>query len=149
LAVAALSTTPALADNGRHGGDNVVDAAPIGSTPVPVGPVIAGVKPGGVAWTNGPSSARVRESGRIDVRIRGLVMTALGTNPVASVVATLVCQDMVADSTMPFELSPAGDGSTRDHIWVPKDCDDAVVLIQPATNPAVYIAATMNEEDDD
>ena len=149
FAVAAMSTTAAFADNGGRGGENIVRAALVGSTPAPVSPVIAGVKPGGAPWVNGPSSARVREGGRVDVRIRGLVIPALGRNPVASVVATLVCGDMVAGSTMPFALNTAGDGSTRDMIWVPKDCDDAAVLIQPAGNRAVYIAATMTADDDD
>jgi hypothetical protein len=120
----------------------------VGSTPAPVSPVIAGVKPGGAPWVNGPSSARVSENGRTDVRIRGLIIPALGTNPIASVVATLVCGDKIADSTMPFDLSPAGNGRTRDHIAVPTDCDHAVVLIQPALNRAVYIASTMSEHDD-
>jgi hypothetical protein len=32
---------------------------------------------------------------------------------------------------------------------VPKHCHDAIVLIQPAGNRAVYIASTVDEEDDD
>jgi hypothetical protein len=56
---------------------------------------------------------------------------------------------MVVDSTQPFALSTAGDGSTRDHIMVPNDCHDAVVLIQPAANRTVYIASTVDEADDD
>ena len=147
LAGGLLSAAPAFADHGGHG-DNVVRAALVGSTPAPVSPVIAGVKPGGVAWVNGPSSARVRENGRTDVRIRGLVVTATGVNPVTPVVATLVCGDMVAGSTMPFALSAEGNGRTRDTIAVPMDCHDAMVLIQPAGNLGVYIASSMNDDDD-
>jgi hypothetical protein len=144
FAVAALSATPALAD----GGHNVIRADLMGSTPAPVSPVIAGVKPGGVPWVNGESEARIRDSGRTDVRIRGLIVTTTGVNPVPSVVATLVCGDMVAASTAPFALSPEGNGRTRDQIAVPMDCANPVVLIQPAANRTVYIASGMAEEDD-
>lgn len=148
LAGGVLSAAPAFADHGGHG-DNVVRAALVGSMPAPASPVIAGVKPGGAPWVNGPSSARVREDGRTDVRIRGLVLDTTGANPIASVVATLVCGDMVAGSTMPFALSPEGNGRTRDMIAVPMDCHDAMVLIQPAANLAVYIASSMSMDDDD
>jgi hypothetical protein len=120
----------------------------MGSTPAPVSPVIAKVNPGSVPWVNQESEARIRENGRTDVRIRGLIVTTTGVNPVLSVVATLVCDDMVVASTAPFALSPAGDGSTRDHIAVPMDCANPVVLIQPAANLKVYIASGMDEEDD-
>jgi len=144
LAFATLSATPAFADGG-----NVLRGPLVGSTPAPVSPVIAGINPGGAPWVNMPSSARVREDGRTDVRIRGLIIPALNANPIPSVVATLVCGDEVAGSTMPFALSTAGDGSTRDTVSVPASCDNAMVLIQPAANRTVYIASAMNEEDDD
>lgn len=156
LAVAMLSTTPALASSEHHHGHNVIRAELVGSMPAPASPTIAKIQPGGAPWVNGPSSVRVRDNGRIDVHIRGLVIpppVGTGVNPVLSAVATLVCGDMVdatgRGSTQPFALSTAGDGSTRDHILVPKHCHDAVVLIQPAGNRAVYIASTVDEEDDD
>lgn len=134
-----LAAAPARADGG---GDDVVRGMLVGSTPAPVSPVIAGIRPGGAPWVNGPSPARVGEDGRVDVVIRGLVIPALGRNPIPSVVATLVCGEMAVGSTAPFALSTSGDGQTRDHVTVPQDCDDATVLIQPAANRAVYIAAT-------
>jgi hypothetical protein len=143
LAFAAFAV-PAFAD----GGSNVVRESLLGSTPAPVSPVIAGVNPGGVPWINGPSQARIRNNGRTDVRIRQLVVTTTGVNPVLSVVATLVCNDMVAGSTMPFDLSAAGNGRTRDMISVPKHCMNPDVLIQPAANRTVYIASGMMSDDD-
>ena len=92
----------------------------------------------------------MREDGRISVVLRGLVIPpprGTGVNPIAAVVATLVCGDMVMDSTEPFALSAAGDGSTREVISVPRHCDDPAVLIQPAANRAVYIAAAVDEDD--
>ena len=150
LAALALTADPALADGG--GGHSILRAELVGSMPAPDSPVIAGINPGGAPWVNGPSSARVREDGRIMVSITGLVIPpprGTNTNPVASVVATLVCHDMVTSSTAPFALSTAGDGATSGRISGTHRCKDPVLLIQPAGNRTVYIASAMGEHDDD
>ena len=146
----AVTTAPALADGGR--GHSILRAKLVGSMPVPASPAIAGVQPGGAPWVNGPSMVRVREDGRITVTIRGLVIPVApfnNTNPIPSVVATLVCDGVLGSSTAAFALSPAGDGSTSTTIAGTKHCDDPVVLIQPAANPARYIAASAGDHDDD
>ena len=142
LAVTAFSAAPAVAS-----GDSVLRADLVGSMPAPDSPAIAGINPGVAPWMNGPSSVRVREDGRIRVKIRGLVIPGRG-NPVSSVVATLVCDVMVADLTDPFALDAVGNGRARDTIMVPDDCDDPAVLIQPAGNRTVYIASAMDDHDD-
>ena len=145
LAALALTPSPALAS-----GHSILRADLVGSMPTDA--PIAGIDAGGRPWVNGPSSARVREDGRITVSITGLVIPpprGTNTNPVASVVATLVCGDMVRSSTAPFALSTAGDGSTSDKITGTRHCKDPVVLIQPAGNRAVYIASAMGDHDDD
>lgn len=144
LAVGLLAATPALA---HDGGETLVQGALVGSNPAPASPPIAGINPGAAPWVNDPSFARVREDGRTDVRINGLIIPTRGSNPIPSVVATLVCGDAVVGSTAPFPLSPEGDGSTRDQLVVPAECEDGLVLIQPAANRAVYIAATSAEDD--
>ncbi|MGG5258768.1 hypothetical protein [Phycicoccus avicenniae] len=147
LSVLALAAGPAVAD----GGHDVLRADLVGSMPAPASPQVAGINPGGAPWVNGPSEVRVREDGRVDVRIRGLVIPpprGTNTNPIASVVVTLVCDGMVATSTAPFALSTAGDGRTRQWVMVPKHCEDAVALVQPDANRAVYIASGMAEDDD-
>lgn len=143
----ALSAGPALAD-----GHSIVRADLVGSMPAPASPAIAGVNPGGAPWVNGPSTVRVREDGRIAVKIRGLVIPpprGTGVNPIAAVVATLVCDGALRASTEPFALSTAGDGSTTTKIARTRHCDDAAVLIQPAANRAIYIASSGGDHDDD
>lgn len=150
LAIVTLTAGPALADGSR--GHSVLRAQLVGSMPAPASPTIAGVNPGAAPWVNGPSQVRLREDGRITVAVRGLVIPPpIGTNinPIASVVATLVCDDMVKDSTEPFALSTAGDGSTSDVISVPRHCDDPAVLIQPAANRTIYIASASGEDEDE
>jgi hypothetical protein len=147
LAVLALSAGPALAD--ASGGHSLLRAKLVGSMPAPDSPVVADVNPGGAPWVNGPSRVRVRDDGRIKVTIRGLVIPpprGTGVNPVASVVATLVCDDEIESSTAPFALDAAGNGSTADVIAVPSHCEDPTVLIQPAGNRAVYIASAVGDD---
>lgn len=148
LAVLALAAGPAVAD----GGHDVLRADLVGSMPAPDSPQVAGINPGGAPWVNGPSTVRVREDGRVEARIRGLVIPpprGTNTNPVASVVVTLVCDGMVATSTAPFALDAAGDGRTKQRVAVPKHCGDPVALVQPDANRAVYIASAMADHDDD
>jgi hypothetical protein len=148
VAIMTLTAGPALADGSR--GHSVLREALVGSMPAPASPAIAGVNPGGAPWVNGKSTVRVREDGRISVSISGLVIPpprGTGVNPIATVVATIVCGDLVAASTEPFALSAAGKGSTRAVISVPRYCDDPAVLIQPAANRTVYIASAVAEDD--
>ena len=148
-AVLALGAAPSLASGG--GGRPVVQGPLVGSMPAPASPSIAGIRPGAAPWVNGPSRVRVHTDGRLAVTIRGLVIpppVGTGTNPIASVVATIVCDDVVGSSTAPFALSAAGDGSTSTTVALPGECADAVVLVQPAGNRAVYIASAMDGGDD-
>ena len=142
----ALGAGPALAD-----GHSIVRADLVGSMPAPASPVVAGIAPGTSPWVNGPSSVRVREDGRVDVSIMGLVIPppqGTNTNPIRSVVATLVCDGMVRVSTAPFALSAAGDGSISTMVRGTRHCDDPMVLIRPEGRP-VYIASSQRDHDDD
>jgi len=145
LAALALTASPALADGSS--GHSILRAELVGS--MPADPPIAGVAPGGAPWVNGPSKARVREDGRIEVKIKGLNIPTTGVNPVASVVAALVCDGVVESRTAAFALSPAGDGSTSDVITGTRHFEDPVVLIQPAANLARFIASTVDDHHDD
>ena len=149
LAITTFSATPAFAHQAGSSGRTLLDAQLVGSMPAPASPLIAGIRPGGAPWVIGPSPVRVRLDGRITVDVRGLVIPSPpgnGTNPVPSVVATLVCGDMVQDSTEPFALDMAGNGQTSDVITIPTQCDAPAVLIQPAPNRAVYIASTPSKD---
>jgi len=150
LALLGLGAGPALADGGS--GPSILHTSLVGSMPAPASPQVAGLNPGMAPWVNGPSRVRVREGGWVTVRIRGLVIpppVGTGVNPVASVVATLVCGGGIGPSTQPFALSTTGDGSTTQVVTGAGHCTDPVVLIQPAGNRAVYIASTTPGASDD
>ncbi len=151
LAITAFSAAPALADGSGSRSESLLDAQLVGSMPAPASPTIADINPGGLPWVNGPSRVQVSEDGQIMVDIMGLVIPTppqSGVNPIAFVVATLVCDQKVAGSTAPFALSLAGDGFTSGMITVRRHCDDPVVLIQPAGNRTVYIASTVGDDEE-
>ncbi|WP_157073112.1 hypothetical protein [Kribbia dieselivorans] len=149
-AIIALGASPTLATAAPP--HTIIKAELVGSMPEPMSPVIADVNPGGLPWVNGPSRVRVREDGRIKVDITRLVVPpprGTGVNPVAAVVATLVCDGAVHSSTTPFPLNAAGNGRTSQRIAVPRHCEDPAVLIQPAANRGAYIASTVADDDHD
>jgi hypothetical protein len=152
LAAGLMTAGPAAA----HGGDTILRSGFEGNIPLTAPnptPVIGGVNPAGAPWIlDDNSKVRVREDGRISVKLRGLVLTNTGLNPIGFVAASLVCDDKVVDTTERFELSiPEGDGRTDQVIDVPKDCDDPVVLIRNANTPGVlggYFAFTDDKHHD-
>ena len=137
LLVAATTAGPAMASGHSILREDLQGTFP-SSDPINASPVIAGVSPGGAPWVLAEgSNVRVREDGRITVDVMGLVIPGrVPGNPVLRMAASLVCDDMVIDSTEPFAVSPEGDGRISDRISETDDCDDPIVLIRSATNPA-------------
>jgi hypothetical protein len=111
---------------------------------MPDGPVLAGnVHPGGVPWVIDESLARVRQDGRVRVRVEGLVIPDLGTaGQVTTITASVVCNGMVVGTTMAAPLSTEGDGRIDGMVSLPKMCDMPMVLVNPNGNTERYIAAT-------
>jgi hypothetical protein len=140
---------------GRHGG-NLLRSDLFGSQPL--GPTLFGVAPGGKPWVLRHGEARVRRDGRIEVRVRGLVIpadpptTTVASNPLPALAATLVCNGAAVGTTAPAPFSPAGDAridATLDLSALQgKPCLAPAVLINPApgaaptADPTHYIAAS-------
>jgi len=137
----------AAADDGGDGRD-LLRSGLVGSTPPSSGgPTLFGVVPGGAPWvTDHESSVRIRQDGRVEVKIRGLVIPGRG-NPVARVVATVVCNGGGvgnAVTTQAADLSPEGDGRIEDQVTLPSPCLAPALLVRPAAAPPAippYIAA--------
>jgi hypothetical protein len=118
---------------------------------MPTDAAINGVAPGGLPWIISRGEVRVRESGRMDVRIEGLQIPfdTGASNPVASIDAVLYCGGMQAADSGPQDMTvPGGNARFRVHLMVPKTCDDATVLISPSAAVGVaYIASVMATDD--
>jgi hypothetical protein len=141
----ALSPAAALAHDGGH---NLIRAEFTPSKPAPASPVINGVNPGGLPWViQEGSMVRVRDNGRMDVKIKGLQIPRNGgtDNPVGSIDAVLYCGGMQVADSGPQPMSvPGGDARFRVWLDVPQTCDMATVLISPsAAVGTTYIASAM------
>ena len=137
LVVTVTSAGPAMASGHSILREDLEGIFPL-TDPVNPSPVIAGVSPGGAPWVlDEGSNVRVREDGRITVVVNHLVIPGrVPGNPVPLMAASLVCDNMVVDSTRPFAVSPEGDGHISDRIAEVEDCDNPIVLVRNATNPA-------------
>lgn len=123
-----LMATSAWADGDRNFHGQVV-----GSTP---GQHVAGVPSGGAPWVIAASEFTVSANGKVQVEIRGLLISAgpaINTvGPVTMVSASLVCGDVVAATTAAVPFSSGGDASIHDTISVPVPCIAPAVLIRVA-----------------
>ena len=148
-AISALVLVPVAADAGSSGGHEqhgaLLKSGLVGSTaPLEGGVALFEVVPGGRTWAVRDGAVKVTRDGRLDVRIKGLVIPEApfnGTNPLASVSATLVCNDVPGTPTATVPLSTAGDGRIRADVVVPQPCLAPAVLVNPLGNGATYIAA--------
>jgi hypothetical protein len=159
LVVAAGAAT-AFADDGDHHGDRhgrhherhgakVLESKVFGSNPA--GPTLFGVHPGGLPWVVSRSRVEVRRDGRVEVRVRGLVIPTApqnGTNPVSNLAATVFCNGSAVGTTHAVPFSPAGNARIEDTLAtpLPSPCLVPAVLLNPAPGGTIatgtYIAAT-------
>jgi hypothetical protein len=148
--VLALSLSPVAAF--ADGGDDLIDADLTASNVDD--PPINGVGPGGAPWIIDRGEVRVRDDGRMEVRIEGLQIPAAdgsASNPVASINAVLYCGGQPVANSGPQPMSvPEGDARFRVELQVPEHCDMATVLISPTQLVGVrFIASAVAEEEDD
>jgi hypothetical protein len=151
LAGSAATAISALADHGRHGRHGHDDSGLRSSLApsVPADPALHGVAAGGAPWVLRAGEVRLRDDGRLRLRVRGLVIpTAPGNGtpgPVTTITASLYCG---ADTTMDavgtsgsVPISRRGDARLSARFTLPAKCLAPVVLVHPNGNAAAYIAA--------
>ena len=149
LVVTATTAAPAMASGHSLLREHFVGVIPLNQPNA--SPIIADVTPGGAVWVlDADSRVRLREDGRITVVVNHLVIPGrVPPNPVATMAASLVCGDVVVDSTRPFAVSPEGNGSISDRIgeFDEDDCDNPTVLVRNATGPTLgaYFAVAMDD----
>ena len=149
VVVTATTAAPAMASGHSLLREHFVGTIPLNQPNA--SPIIAGVSPGGAPWVlDADSHVRVREDGRITVVVNHLVIPGrVPPNPVATMAASLVCGDVVVDSTAPFAVSPDGNGSISDRIgeFDEDECDNPTVLVRNATGPTLgaYFAVAMDD----
>jgi len=114
-------------NNGNNGG---FEGQLIGSSP---NEHVAGVASGGAPWVVGQSEFNVSSNGRVQVQIRGLLLTGTGTTgPVTMVDASVACGDVVAGTTGAVMLTTLGNASINDMVTLPSPCIAPTLLIRVA-----------------
>jgi hypothetical protein len=114
--------------------------------PSPTDPTFHGVTPGGAPWVLKRGEVRLKRDGKLDLRVKGLVIPALGTpGPVTTISASLYCgadsSTTAADTTQQVPISPKGDARIHDASFsVPSICLAPVVLVHPNGLGTIYIA---------
>jgi hypothetical protein len=138
-------TVPAFAagSGAHHSGrsqETLLSARLVGS--LTTDPALFGVNPGGADWSVSRSTVKVKADGRVDVKVRDLVLTSTGANPVPTISASLVCNGMVVDTVGPVAYDTEGDARIRDRFSVPDRCLAPAVLLNPLERVGTYIAAS-------
>lgn len=149
LALAVIPATSALASGGGDDGDAaghhglLLKSSLAGSQLTD--PVVFGAKPGGAPWVLDEGTARVDAAGHVEVEVEGLIIPALGKNPVPRVSASLACNGAVVATTGTVPFSTTGDAQIEATVVVPARCIAPVVMLNPNGNAAVYIAISGQE----
>src|SRR4051794_38966979 len=152
-AVTALGVQTTAASPGHHGrggGHHGAGTALSFDTMAPVidpftgtAHPIRGVPGGGLPWEIDAARGRLRDDGRLDVRVEGLVLArrdpvpaaAQGTNPVPQFAAEVNCLTMAAPDagetvmTDPVPASPEGDARIRAEVALPQPCIAPIVFV--------------------
>ncbi|MEO7746447.1 MAG: hypothetical protein ABIV05_09500 [Actinomycetota bacterium] len=153
LALAVVPASSAIAsggDDAQEGGHHslLLKSSLAGSQ---LGETVFGKNAGGAPWVLTEGQAKVTSDGRLQVEIDGLIIPALGRNPVAMVTVTLLCNGVIAGTTAPAPLSMAGDAEIEAKVSVPARCLAPVVMVNPVNekvpqgNTGVFIAVSGQE----
>jgi hypothetical protein len=137
--------------HGSHGNNDAQFEQALVGLPADQMIAIDGVPAAGAPWTvDRGSRARLKSHDRLDLRVRGLLITGTGTaadgttGPVKQIVASLACANGDTATTPAEPLSADGNARIRDHVKVPVNCLAPVVLVRisgiAAADP--WIAAT-------
>jgi hypothetical protein len=155
----AVASSMALATGafGDHGGRDRGDRGHRDSTvlaqtlapSVPTDPTFHGVTPGAAPWVLRSGAVELRGNGRLELRVRGLVIPnppGDGTpGPVNTISASLYCgadsDTTAADTRQQVPIDRRGNARIEDRSFdVPATCLAPVILVHPNGDAAHYIA---------
>ena len=164
VAFQGVAASAASADHRHHGHGHDATVLRFDTMTPVTGPFtgsanpIRGVNGGGLPWILKSGSGELRQDGRLEVRVRGLVLAndssvpaALrGTNPFPNFRALVSCQSIGAGntatvtnvSTGDFKADSMGDSTIRTRISLPKPCFAPIVFVTGPTGTDAWFAVT-------
>src|SRR5262245_18555825 len=141
-----LMVSPAAASNGQK----VLTfhtMAPVSGPFVGSTNPIRGINGGGLPWQIDEGKGHLSTSGKLEVKVRGLVLLEAapvpealrGTNPIANFQAVVSCLTpndgsvaTVNVATAPFPASPPGDAMIKASLDLPSPCVAPIVFVGPS-----------------
>jgi len=119
---------------------------------------VRGVAGGGLPWVLTAASGSLKSDGRLQVKVRGLVLAPQdpvppnlqGTNPFPDFRALVSCQSIGAGntaaitnvSTGDFKANTAGDSTIHAQVSLPRPCIAPIVFVTGPTGTDAWFAAT-------
>jgi hypothetical protein len=116
---------------------------------VPTDPTFHGVAPGGAPWVLKRGDVELKSTGKLELRVKGLVIpTAPGNGtpgPVTTISASLYCgadsDTAAADTSAAAPIDSRGNARIEDRSFaVPDTCLAPVILVHPNGDATHYIA---------
>ena len=147
LAVGAAGKHQGKPKSGKRHGAPLIKASLAPSQPTD--PTFHGVGPGGAPWVLKRGEVRLKASGKLKLRVRGLVIPVAPGNgtpgPVNTISASLYCgadsNTTAAATSQQVPISRKGNARIRDRSFtVPSTCLAPVILVHPNGDTTRYIA---------
>ncbi len=99
-------------------------------------------------WSVERAAGIVRSDGTVSVRVRGLIVPALGRNPIPNFRAVVSCRSIdssgnasiVNTSTADFPATPSGDADIRAQVSLPSPCVAPLVFV--TSSSLTWLAVT-------
>jgi hypothetical protein len=152
-AVAAGAASDRDQDDRGSGGDEVLEFdVMIGNDKPFIGSAhpIRGVNAGGAPWKLDSAKGELTATGRLEIKVEGLVVAPAGVNPVKAFRGVVNCLTPASPDlgenvlTRPVPATADGDARIRAQLDLPEDCIAPIVFVTAGTGepPGAWFATT-------
>ena len=108
-----------------------------------------GIPGGGAAWILDEGRGQLRQDGRLEIRVRGLVLESTRANPIPAFRGVVSCQiidgvgqpAVVNISTGNFPATPTGDADIEADLQLPERCFAPIIFVTSG-NTGAWFAVT-------
>jgi hypothetical protein len=111
---------------------------------------IGGIPGAGAPWSIDKANGTLKENGDLQVKVKGLIITPTGTNPVPTFRAVVSCQSIAGGAavtvnrvTAPFPATATGDAAFKGNVDLPSPCIAPIVFVTTGTGyPPTWFSVT-------
>jgi hypothetical protein len=111
---------------------------------------IRGIPGAGAPWSIDKANGTLKENGDLAVKVKGLIVTATGTNPSPTFRAVVSCQSIAGGAavtvnrvTAPFPATTTGDAKFKGSVDLPSPCIAPIVFVTTGTgDPPAWFSVT-------